>query len=166
MEDQQEDFAHVNAKMWVDGDPQVEVGSVTVSDSSHYFGYVLGVELVKYVNGVSVVGPPGPELAIGDEVTFTYEITNTSNVGIAVESVVDDDPELQVSCPKGQLQADEQMTCAAVGTVISGDYSNRGQVTIEFTGGGSVELVQAEDFGYYTGTVRVDFPVYLPLILR
>ena len=166
MEGQQGETAHVNAKMWVDGDPQIEVGTVTVSDSSHYFGYVLGVELVKYVNGVSVVGPPGPELTIGDEVTFTYAITNTSNVEVAVVSVVDDDPELQVSCQKSQLQAGEQMTCAAVGTVISGGYSNRGQVTIEFAGGGSIESVQAEDFGYYTGTVRVDFPVYLPLILR
>ena len=138
---------------------EMNLGLVSASDESYYFGYTLGLELVKYTNGIHVSAAPGPNLEIGEPVTWTYEVKNNSNIQL-VDVSVTDDTGVPVSCPKSTLDPAETMTCSAVGTVMVGQYSNIGRATGSFNG----DAVQASDVSYYFGILY--HYIYLPLLLR
>jgi hypothetical protein len=57
---QQNLASHVTAKV-IPRDDGEELGTVQASDPSHYFGYTLGLDLVKRTNQI-VTEPPGPGL--------------------------------------------------------------------------------------------------------
>ena len=56
------------------GDP------VTDTDPSHYFGERPAIDIEKATNGEDADTPTGPQIPVGDSVTWTYVVTNTSNV--------------------------------------------------------------------------------------
>ena len=82
---------------------QTNVGTVTAQDANsppgttvtdtnpaNYFGDAPAINIVKFVNGVDADTPPGPHVAVGSTVTFTYVVTNTGNVPLANVVVTDD----------------------------------------------------------------------------
>jgi uncharacterized repeat protein (TIGR01451 family) len=152
---------HVSAKVVAQGS-QTELGTVTASDPSHYFGYFLGLDLAKYTNDQVVNEPPGPNLVVGQEVTWTYEVTNTSNVSLN-DVVLLDDPEGNIICPAQTLDPSASMRCEKTGIVGEGGYHNTAIATGKFAER-AVQSPQAESF--YYGTYFIQIRQFLPMILR
>ncbi len=86
------------------------------------------VTLEKATNGHDADAAPGPVIAPGDPVTWSYAVTNTGGTPLSAIAVTDDDPALTVTCPADSLEPGAAMTCTAVGTAVEGDYTNLGQV--------------------------------------
>jgi len=99
---------------------------VSASDPSHYFGQAAGLlTLVKATNGQDANAPPGPVVAVGDPIAWTYTVTNTS-AGSMSDVTVTDDQGVVVTCPQTTLAASESMTCTASGVALPGQYANLG----------------------------------------
>jgi uncharacterized repeat protein (TIGR01451 family) len=154
---------HVSATVVFISDQQ-SVGVLEDSDISHYFGFTApGLLLTKYTNDVYAENPPGPELIIGNEVTWSYALTNESNAPVSNVSVSDSDPTVNVICPKDSLLGNETMTCSASGEVIAGQYSNSAYASGLFIPTeGSIDSLAA--ISYYFGISR--FHLFIPLIIR
>ena len=114
--------------------------TVTMTDSSRYFGVNPSVTIVKLTNGpasppadADVV--PGPTITAGLPVTWTYRITNTGNVTLTNLSVGDNregviTPTLCTPSLVGlQLAPGAGVVCNLVGVARAGQYSNTGMVT-------------------------------------
>lgn len=124
-------------------------GVVSDSDPSHYFGVAAAIAVETSTNGVDADLPPGPAVAVGDPVAWSYVVTNTGNAELSNVTVVDDQG-VAVSCPATVLSASAAMTCSASGFAAEGQYSNLGTAT------GSSPLgaaVQASDPSHYLGVV-------------
>jgi len=126
-----------------------EFGPLTASDPSHYYGSDAGVEIKKLTNGVDIDVDPPPFILVGDEVVWTYVITNVGNVEISGILVSDSDSSLEIVCPQSELVPGASMDCIAEGTAIKGEYTNTG--TVEATPEGFTEKVGASDVSGYFG---------------
>jgi uncharacterized repeat protein (TIGR01451 family) len=89
------------------------------------------VALVKHTNGEDADAPPGPILAAGAAVTWTYTLTNTGDLPLVSVTVTDSVPgvaPLYVSGDDGdgQLAPDERWLYQAQGLAIAGQYANVG----------------------------------------
>jgi hypothetical protein len=119
-------------------------GGVTVSasDPSHYIGKTLqenpGIDLEKATNGFDADQGPGPTIAPGSPVIWTYVVTNTGDVVLTNVRVLDNQ-EGDITCPTTVLNPGESMTCTASGIAIAGQYSNMGIALGEPPSGRSVE---------------------------
>jgi hypothetical protein len=120
-------------------------GMVSASDPSHYRGGSLDIE--KSTNGFAADAPPGPVLAVGQSVSWTYEIINTFTEDL-FDIVVTDSEGVAVSCPQNTLAASQSMTCTATGTVVAGQYMNTGSVTAELADG---TMLAATNPSHYFG---------------
>jgi len=160
---QQDDVFQVKAKTHLAYTDEY-LGEITKQTDVYYFGYSLGINLDKYTNGVDVSDPPGVELPIDSQITWTYEVTNTSNVDI-IEVAVNDVPEGVITCPKDSLASSETMTCSKTGIVQEGDYQNEASVSAIFVPNTEVtEHLSDTDRSYYRGIPA--FTVFLPLLMR
>jgi uncharacterized repeat protein (TIGR01451 family) len=67
-------------------------GPVSDSDISHYFGSTTegSIDIEKATNGHDADSAPGPNIAVGDPVTWTYVVTNTGSVALSDINIVDD----------------------------------------------------------------------------
>ncbi len=102
---------------------------VSDTDPSHYYGYRPEITLQKSTNGVDADAPTGPSVPVGDQVDWTYTLTNTGNVSIFEFLVTDSDPSVNVVCPAiGRLAPGASVTCAARGTALEGQYENTATV--------------------------------------
>jgi hypothetical protein len=102
---------------------------VSASDPSHYFGKIYpAIQIKKSTNGQDADTAPGPEIAVGAPVAWTYVVTNTGDAALTGVKVTDDKG-VSVSCPKTSLQPGESMTCTGNGTAQEGQYKNVGAVT-------------------------------------
>ncbi len=101
---------------------------VTDSDAANYFGVEGGVELKKFTNGEDADTAPGPFIAVGAPVTWTYRVTNRGN-GALTNIVVRDLRGVAVTCPGATLAAGASMTCTGTGTAQPGQYTNDATVT-------------------------------------
>ena len=123
---------------------------VTDNDPAFYFGQpatTIGFE--KLTNGFEADVPPGPVVRVGDNVLWTYVVTNTSNVAMTGVAVTDDRG-VTVTCPKTSLQPGESMTCTASGIATRGQYRNSGTVTAQLPCGGPLT---ATDVSHYNGVL-------------
>ena len=70
---------------------QGTVGKTTYydNDPASYFGWVAGLQIDKATNGVDADSAPGLILAVGSPVIWTYQVSNTGNIPLAI-SVRDD----------------------------------------------------------------------------
>ncbi len=113
-------------------------GQVEDTDPSHYRTrgpevlYTLQIE--KATNGQDADTAPGVTLEVGDAVTWSYVVTNTTPSDPPAEDLtgiaVTDDKEGAVTCPKTTLASGESMTCTAKhGTAAAGQYENTATVT-------------------------------------
>ena len=127
--------------------------TVSDDDPSHYNGEPgppvesAAIELEKATNGHDADNAPGPEIERGQAVTWTYEITNPSNVTL-VDIVLEDDMEGAVSCPATTLAPGASMTCALSGVAGLGQYRNVATVTGRSEAG---QPVDDTDPSHYTG---------------
>ncbi|WP_240632164.1 DUF7507 domain-containing protein [Methanohalophilus halophilus] len=104
------------------------------------------IMIEKSTNGEDADIPTGPFISVGDEVTWTYNVTNTGDVPLN-NIVVTDDQGVVVDCPKTTLNVSESMICTAVGTAEEGQYANIGNVTGEF----GIIVVNDSDPSHYFG---------------
>ncbi len=132
---------------------------VSDDDPSHYFGESdASIDLEKLTNGEDADTEPGPQLAAGAAVTWTYIVKNTGEVALAgIE--VDDDREGSVSCPKRSLRPGESMTCTLKGKAVQGQYGNVGTATGETSCGATV---RDEDASHYH-TPKPDDPAAIDI---
>ena len=144
----------------VQAGPYANMGTVTAtpsggdevsdSDFSHYFGGNVGVDIEKATNGEDADAAPGPTLNVGDPVTWTYVITNTSGDPLS-DIVVTDDQEGFVICPESSLDPGESMTCTVTGVVQAGQYENMG--TVSGTPPGAGPVMDVDPSHYFGGVV-------------
>jgi hypothetical protein len=121
---------------------------VDADDPSHYFGdQNPAIAIEKRTNGQRATAAPGPKLAVGAPVTWTYLVTNTGDVNLADVKVADDKG-VAVTCPKISLHPGEAMTCTGTGTAVAGQYENTGTVTASSSCG---VKVSAHDVSHYLG---------------
>ncbi|UFH59182.1 DUF7507 domain-containing protein [Sulfurovum mangrovi] len=121
---------------------------VNASDPSHYFGDAPVIDIEKSTNGVDADAAPGPFIAVGAAVTWTYVVTNGGNVALETVAVIDSEVGA-VTCPKTTLAIGESMTCTANGTAVAGQYSNTGSVTANSVNTG--QQVSDSDLSHYYG---------------
>ena len=114
-------------------DPAAE--QVIDEDPSHYFGIRPEVDIEKFTNGVDADEPTGPNVKVGDEVRWTYEVTNTGNAPLTNVIVTDDKvAPSEIDCGNGTnvvagpLAPGDSYTCEADGTATLGQYANMGTV--------------------------------------
>lgn len=142
-------------------------GTVTDSDRSHYFvplPATAAIALEKSTNGADADGPTDPDvpqISQGDQVTWTYAVTNTGGVNL-VNVVVTDD-QLGTVCTltgggtttPGFLAPNDTASCTATGSAVvtagfpGGVYANTGTVTGDPQAGGAA--VSDTDSSHYQG---------------
>jgi hypothetical protein len=140
--------------------------AIQASDVSLYFGANPAVQLTKRVNGVHAPAPPGPSLIIGEQVTWTYQVSNTGNVELTDLEVIDDNgtpgdtsDDIQV-CSFTLLAAGADHTCEWSGVVVEGLYGNTARVTADYSG-----QISDMDFSYYTGAPPYR-KIFLPITFK
>jgi large repetitive protein len=107
---------------------------VSDTDPSHYFGYLLQIDVEKATNGEDADDPTGPYISAGDPVTWTYEVTNPGDFSIA-EVVLTDDQGVTPVFKDGDADGDtfldpgEVWSYEATGTALPGQYANVATVT-------------------------------------
>ena len=106
------------------------------------------VQVVKSTNGQDANEAPGPTIAVGSPVTWTYVVTNTGAVPLTSVSVVDD-RNVTVTCPATTVAVGQSMTCTGTGVATAGQYRNVGTVTASAGTG----RVTDTDASHYFGQV-------------
>ncbi|HEY5727217.1 MAG TPA: SdrD B-like domain-containing protein, partial [Acidimicrobiia bacterium] len=109
----------------------VDEAGTTVSgeDPSHYFGFIVEVDIEKFTNGEDADEPTGPQIPVGEPVTWTYEVTNPGDFPLA-DVVVTDDQGVTPVFVSGDTNGDdvldpgETWLYEATGTAEVGQYAN------------------------------------------
>ena len=109
------------------------------------------ITLKKYTNGVDADVAPGPSIAAGTEVVWSYRVTNTGNVTLSDIVVDDSDAGVSPVCDETSLAPGASTECLATGTAEAGDYANIGTVTATGPGPDGDEEVEASDPSHYFG---------------
>jgi PKD repeat protein len=122
--------------------------TVSDTDRAYYFGAVPAISIEARTNGEDADAPPGPALAVGSTVTWTYIVNNTGNVPLSGITVTDDTG-VAVTAPKTALAPGESMTATANGTAVAGQFGNNGTAT--GTPPGGLPPVSATDPCHYHG---------------
>ena len=144
-----------------DGSDIPELGHVSDTDPSHYFGVVAGIQLEKSTNGQDADLPPGPSLFVGQTATWTYVASNTGNVALSNVSVRDDNgtpadaaDDFSPTFAGGDINSNslldltERWTYTASRGVTEGAYRNEAVVTAQ---GPRQELVTDTDPSNFLG---------------
>ncbi|MFN2223740.1 MAG: hypothetical protein ACK2UH_14380, partial [Candidatus Promineifilaceae bacterium] len=121
--------------------------AVNAQNDSHYFGIFGSLALKKLTNGQEVNRPPGPHILVGDEVSWSYVVTNASNITLTEITVVDDQVGT-IGCPPFALGPGGAMQCLAGGAAIVGQYHNEATVSGRPPGG---PIFAAGAESYYFG---------------
>ncbi|NJL29645.1 MAG: hypothetical protein HC897_18020 [Thermoanaerobaculia bacterium] len=127
----------------------VEGGTATAMDASYYFGRPdVSIDLKKYTQGTDNNQPPGIQLWLGATVEWAYVVTNTGSETLFDVVVTDDDPEVDVECPRNWLAPGDTFTCTAQGVVGPQPYRNLGTVTAK--GPCRLEVSDTDPEHYYS----------------
>ncbi len=105
---------------------------LTSDYTSHYFGSVQSVQVKKLVNGQDANEPPGPSIPVGDNITWTYQVTNTGNIPIIHVALTDDQgltPRPVGDAGTGNLDPGATWTYEAQSTAAAGQHRNVATVT-------------------------------------
>ncbi len=105
-----------------------------------------GITIIKETNGFDANAPPGPNIPVGDLVTWTYEITNSGNVELKNIRVTDN--RLGDIETISKLAAGQSVTITREGTASSGQYSNLGTATVKVSGKDISDTDLSHYFGY------------------
>ncbi|HMO05795.1 MAG TPA: SdrD B-like domain-containing protein, partial [Kiritimatiellia bacterium] len=108
---------------------------VNDTDPSHHFGASGAIDIEKATNGQDADTPTGPTVAVGSNVTWTYVVRNTGNIGVTNVVVYDSDIGFITNLVSGDLnnnrviETNETWTYSASGLAVAGQYANLGSVT-------------------------------------
>jgi len=114
-----------------------------------------GIALKKFTNGEDADDPTGPQIQVGNPVTWTYYITNTGSVTIDNLTLADDRlGSITGACLEGpipSIPAGGGFTCTVVGiATVIGQYANTGIVTGTSTiPNGTVVLTDTDPSHYF-----------------
>jgi len=108
------------------------------------------VTIKKFTNGEDANLAPGPMIAIGTAVTWTYEVTNNTALQFSSLSVVDDRG-VAVACPRELPAPGASITCTGSGTATLGQYRNVGTVTVTANGN---QFTDSDPSHYFGSPVR------------
>ena len=126
---------------------------VTATDTANYLGEAPAISLAKQVNGHRQPTPPGPYVAVGDPVTFSYLVSNTGNVTLDPVTLTDNVLGAIV-CPSTSLAPGDSETCTATAAAVLGQQANVGTATgqgVDDTGTPIGPPVNATDTANYFG---------------
>ncbi len=138
--------------------------AVAVEANANYlqidFGFIQepvapAIMIEKSTNGEDADTAPGPVLAIGSPVTWTYVVTNTGNVALTNVIVTDDQlDDSAIDCGDGsnmigELDVGAEASCTAQGTAQAGQYANLGSVTGMFE---ETEVTDSDHSHYFGET--------------
>jgi hypothetical protein len=115
------------------------------------------VEIEKDTNGEDADAAPGPTVLAGDDVEWTYVVTNTGDYPL-VNVVVEDDQIGTVPCPKDSLSPRESMTCRVSGIAVVGAYGNLGTVEADVDSALGLGPVSDSDPSHYVGVGAIEEP--------
>lgn len=128
---------------------------LATDDPAHYFGFGPGISLVKSVNGEDANAEPGLAVTVGDQLVFTYLVTNTGTVDLD-QVVVTDDVLGSVPCPRVELAVGESMECSITTAAGSGPITNIGTAEARTAGDVCPPGTDSEDGSCSTVTVVSD----------
>jgi LPXTG-motif cell wall-anchored protein len=134
---------------------------VVDDDPSHYFGADPGIVVEKATNGIDGDEPiapdgslNGPYILVGEQVVWSYRVTNTGNETIT-SIALSDDQLGTIVCPRTTLNPGESMDCDdQTGTAQrtdAGAYVNLATVTGNAQGDGQPTPVIDTDPSHYWG---------------
>jgi len=107
------------------------------------------IALEKLTNGQDADLPPGPLVAVGDSVVWSYLVTSTGTIALASIQFVDDQ-DVSINCPRWDLLAGEAMECAAtLPAALVGQQSDA--ATVYGTPEDGSPTVSASDPSHYFG---------------
>ena len=86
------------------------------------------IDIEKATNGFDADTTPGPSIPIGNDVRWTYVVTNTGTVTLTDVDVTDI-PDPTITCPQTTLAPNESMTCTASATAAAGQFTNTATAT-------------------------------------
>ncbi|HYN19348.1 MAG TPA: hypothetical protein VE078_00190, partial [Thermoanaerobaculia bacterium] len=86
---------------------------------------VPAIQIVTRINGDDANLPPGPSVAPGSPLLWTYEVGNIGDVGLQNVQVTDDQG-AAVSCPKTTLTVGESMICTRNGIAQACQHASVG----------------------------------------
>lgn len=148
------------------GDNVVGLGDPLIPDEFTNFTIDLalapeaGVDIEKATNGEDADEPRGPEVLVGDPVTWTYVVTNTGITPLTDVSVTDDMlDDADIDCGDGTnvvagpVEPEDTFTCVATGVAIAGQYANLGRVVGEVPDG--TQVTDSDPSHYFSGTPAV-----------
>src|SRR5207253_10919901 len=122
---------------------------VTASNPDNYYGATPAITLMKKTNGTDNDSAPGPMVAAGSLVTWTYRVTNTGDVPLTAVVVTDNKIGV-INCPASSLGVGIGMTCTATGVAIAGQYTNIATVTAKDPSGKTITASNPDNyFGAY-----------------
>jgi len=133
--------------------------NVTDDDTSHYFGYSMGIHIEKATNGEDADSPTGPAIPFGNPVTWTYVVTNIGAVPLGDVQVIDDHSLILTfsgndANSNDSIDVSETWTYEANGTAAWGQYANLGSVQgTDWQGYVATDDDSSHYIGYYTGSI-------------
>jgi len=137
--------------------PTCTTASTTLSAGENDLTWDLGlifaptsIILEKATNGVDADQPTGPQIRVGDPVTWRYAVTNTGVITLTDVAITDDQIGA-ISCPESSLAPGASMICTASGTATEGQYANLG--TVVGTPINSSDIVSDTDPSHYIGYI-------------
>ncbi len=112
------------------------------------------ITLEKATNGEDADLPTGPQIRVGNPVTWTYEATNTGTITLT-DVAVSDDQIGTITCPQSILPPGASMRCTATGIATEGQYANLGAVVGTPVDGSSTvtDTDPSHYFGYIPAAV-------------
>ena len=137
------------------GTPPAGLQGVNDTDAGYYFGAQLAISLVKKTNNQDANSAPGPFLISGDLVSWSYLVTNNSNVSLSSLAVIDDNGTASTTaddiivCTIPNLVPGNSQTCQLNGNAAPGQYVNIGRVS--GTPPGGLAPPSATDPSHYFG---------------
>lgn len=112
-----------------------------------------GIDIELAVNGEDADNPTGPLVAVGEDVVFTYVVTNNGEVDLTNVQVTDSVLGA-ITCPENALAVGESMECTLTGVAQVGQYGSTATVTGTPASGPAV--VDEDPTNYLGANVSID----------
>lgn len=113
---------------------------------AYHNGPLPAIRLKTLVNGDDADLAPGPMVATGGPLCWSFVVTNTGDATLTQVQVTDD--HVWVSCPRTALSAGEAMTCIGMDMAAAGAHTDTATASGIAVGGA---MVSARDAAHYFG---------------